>query len=243
MASIIAGRPGRTADTATYRGIAYGAYLLNLRALGDDGSGTASDVIEAIDWTIEHKDQYNIRIINLSLGAPVLQPFRDDPLCEAVERATRAGILVVAAAGNNGETADGTPQFGLITSPGNSPYALTVGALDTHGTAQRSDDTLAPWSSKGPTRFDMVLKPDVAAPGTHIVGAESTGSYLSQTYPQRHVAVSGSSAYIQLSGTSMASAVVSGAAALLLDERANLRPSETKAKLQLTSSSSSNWGY
>ena len=177
------GGAGRTAETATYRGIAYGAYLINLRALGDDGSGTASDVIEAIDWAIEHKTQYNIRVINLSLGAPVLQPFRDDPLCEAVERATRAGILVVAAAGNNGQTEDGIPQFGLITSPGNSPYALTVGALDTHYTAQRSDDTLAAWSSKGPTRFDLVLKPDVAAPGAHVVGAEAAQSYLSQTYP------------------------------------------------------------
>ena len=143
-----------------------------------------SDVIEAIDWAIDHQKQYNIGVINLSLGAPVLQPFRDDPLCEAVERATQAGMLVVAAAGNNGQAEDGTPQFGLITSPGNSPYALTVGALDTHDTPQRSDDTLAPWSSKGPTRFDMVLKPDVAAPGVHIVGAESTGSYLSKTYPR-----------------------------------------------------------
>ena len=108
-------------------GIAYGAYLVNLRALGDDGSGTASNVIEAIDWAIEHRKQYNIRIINLSLGAPVMQPFRDDPLCEAVERAMRAGILVVAAAGNHGQTADGLPQFGAITSPGNSPYRADGG--------------------------------------------------------------------------------------------------------------------
>ena len=212
-----------------YRGIAYGGCLVNLRALGDDGSGTASNVIEAIDWAIENRNRYNIRIINLSLGAEVLQPFRDDPLCEAVERATRAGMLVVAAAGNNGQTEDGTPQFGLITSPGNSPYALTVGALDTHGTPQRSDDTLAPWSSKGPTRFDMVLKPDVAAPGVRVVGAEAANSYLAQTYPQRHVAGRGADGYMQLSGTSMSSAVVSGAAALILEERANLRPGETKA--------------
>src|SRR5207248_441404 len=135
VASIIAGGAGNTADTATYRGIAYSAYLVNLRALGgDDGSGTASNVIEAIDWAIEHRHQFNIGVINLSLGAPVVQPFRDDPLCEAVERATRVGILVVAAAGNNGQTENGTAVFGLITSPGNSPYALTVGALDTHYT-------------------------------------------------------------------------------------------------------------
>ena len=91
VAAIIAGQAGKTAETQDYRGIAPGAYLLNLRVLGDDGSGTASDVIEAIDWTIEHRSEYNVRIINLSLGAPVLQPYRDDPLCEAVERAVRAG--------------------------------------------------------------------------------------------------------------------------------------------------------
>ena len=151
----------------------------------------------------------------------MLQPFRDDPLCEAVERATQAGILVVAAAGNYGQTEDGIPQFGLITSPGNSPFALTVGAVDTHETPQRSDDTLAPFSSKGPTRFDMVLKPDVVAPGVRIVGAEATDSYLSQTYPARHVSGDGAGAYMQLSGTSMSSAVVSGAAALLLDGRSD----------------------
>ena len=207
--------------------MAYGAYLVNLRALGDDGSGAASDVIEAIDWAIEHRNRYNIRIINLSLGAAVMQPFADDPLCEAVERAVRAGILVVAAAGNYGLTPDGLSQFGAITSPGNSPFALTVGALDTKQTPQRSDDTVAKFSSKGPTRFDMILKPDVAAPGVRVVGAEAANSYLSQTYPERHVAGSGSDAYSQWSGTSMASAVVSGAAALLLDSRSSLRPNET----------------
>ncbi len=143
VAGIIAGQRGRSSDARVYQGIAPGAYLINLRVLGDDGSGVASDVVEAIDWAIEHARQFNIRIINLSLGTPVLQPFRDDPLCEAVERAARAGILVVTAAGNQGQTADGRTVYGAIASPGNSPYALTVGAIDTHGTPQRSDDTLA----------------------------------------------------------------------------------------------------
>jgi len=93
-----------------------------------------------------------------------MQPYRDDPLCEAVERAYRAGIVVVAAAGNYGQTADGKNVYGAIASPGNSPYAITVGAIDTHDTAIRSDDTLAVYSSKGPTRYDLVIKPDVAAP-------------------------------------------------------------------------------
>ena len=111
-------------------------------------------------------------MINLSLGAPVLQPYRDDPVCAAVERAVRAGILVVTAAGNHGQTADGRRVLGGITSPGNSPYAMTVGALDTNGTADRSDDTVATFSSSGPTIFDLVIKPDIVAPGRRITSAE-----------------------------------------------------------------------
>jgi serine protease AprX len=242
VAAIIAGRAGKTVETRDYRGIAPGAYLLNLRVLGDDGSGTASDVIEAIDWTIEHRREYNVRIINLSLGAPVLQPYRDDPLCEAVERAVRAGLVVVAAAGNYGKTADGKMVMGGITAPANSPYAIAVGAIDTHDTAQRSDDTLATYSSKGPTRYDLVLKPDLAAPGSHIKSAEAADSYLSKNYPQRHVSGTGADAVMQLSGTSMAAGFVSGAAALVLDAREELTPQDTKTALQVTSTFMSSAG-
>src|SRR5207302_5921814 len=139
--AIIAGQGGKTPETQAYRGIAPGAYLANLRVLGDDGSGDASDVIEAMDWAVDHRDEYNIRVINLSLGAPVMQPYRDDPLCEAVERAVAAGIVVVAAAGNYGVSSDGRLVLGSIASPGNDPNVITVGALDTHSTADRSDDT------------------------------------------------------------------------------------------------------
>jgi serine protease AprX len=235
VAAIIAGQAGKTFDTAGYGGMAPGAYLLNLRVLGEDGSGNVSDVIEAIDWTIAHRQDYNVRIINLSLGAPVLQPYRDDPLCEAVERAVRAGLVVVAAAGNYGKTADGRPVYGGIASPANSPYAIAVGALDIHDTPQRSDDTLAGYSSKGPTRYDLIMKPDVAAPGSRIVSAEAAGSYLSTTYPGQHVSGTGADAIIQLSGTSMAAGFVSGAAALMLDARGSLTPRQTKAALQVTS--------
>src|SRR5205823_10024624 len=137
VAAIIA---GEGSIDSGYGGIAPGASLLNLRVLGDDGSGDASDVIEAIDWTVEHRREYDVRVINLSLGAPVLQPYRDDPLCEAVERAVKAGITVVVAAGNYGKAADGRTVYGGITSPANSPFAIAVGALDTQGTAKRSDD-------------------------------------------------------------------------------------------------------
>jgi serine protease AprX len=235
VAGIIAGQAGRTLDTRDQRGIAPDAYLLNLRVLGDDGSGSASDVIEAIDWTIEHRREYNVRIINLSLGAPVLQPYRDDPLCEAVERAVRAGLVVVVAAGNYGRTMDGRDVFGGIATPGNSPFAITVGAVDTQATAKRSDDTLAAFSSKGPTRYDLNIKPDVVAPGVRITSAESTDSYLAKTYAIRHVAGSGVNAYMQLSGSSMAAGVVSGTAALLLEAKPSLTTRGTAAVLQLTS--------
>src|SRR5262252_755616 len=171
VAAIIAGKAGRSADSRMYRGVAYDASLINLRVLGNDGSGSAADVIEAIDWAIDHQRDYNIRIINLSLGAPARQSYRDDPVCAAVERAVRAGILVVAAAGNHGQTSDGRTIAGGITSPGNSPFALTVGALDAKGTADRGDDEVAAFSSNGPTQWDVMIKPDLVAPGWRITSA------------------------------------------------------------------------
>ncbi len=219
-----------------YAGIAPGAHVVSLRVLGPDGAGETSDVINAIDWAIAHKTQYRLRIINLSLGHPVFESYREDPLCQAVERAVAAGLVVVTAAGNMGKTEDGRPIVGGVISPGNTPGALTVGALNTRGTPQRSDDVMATYSSRGPTRFDGVLKPELAAPGNKIVAASAAGSYLALTYPERVVAGRGANAYIQMSGTSMASAVVAGAVALLLDSNPSLSPADTKLALQLTSS-------
>ena len=235
VAAIIAGRGGRSAETAEYRGIAPGAHIVSLRVLDEQGAGMASDVIEAIDWAIENRKAYNIKVINLSLGGPVLQPYRDDPMCEAVERAVAAGITVVAAAGNHGRAADGRLIIGGITTPGNDPSVITIGGLDTHGTAVRSDDTVASWSSRGPTMFDLVLKPDLVSPGSRVVSAEAAGSYLSRTYPARHVAGSGNDGYMELTGTSMAAGVASGAVALLLEGRGKLTPREAKTVLQVSS--------
>jgi serine protease AprX len=236
VAAIIAGQIGRLADTSDYRGIAYAASIVNLRVLDAGGSGFASNVVQAIDWAIENRKAYNIKVMNLSLGAPVLQPYRDDPVCEAVERAVAAGIIVVVAAGNNGTNLEGQRVHGSITSPGNDPHAITVGALDTHGTAIRSDDTVANYSSRGPTLYDLVLKPDLVAPGSRVVSAEAAGSYLSTMFPQRHVAGAGADGYMQLSGTSMATGVVTGAVALLLEANSKLSARDAKAILQLTSS-------
>jgi len=218
-----------------YDGMAPGAWIADLRVLGPDGSGKTDDVIEAIDWAVQNRRRYNIRIINLSLGHAVLESYLDDPLCQAAQRAVDAGILVVAAAGNFGKTPDGRPVVGGIVSPGNAPSVLTVGAINTRGTAKRSDDVMATYSSRGPSQIDGVLKPELVAPGNRIVAASAPGSYLATAFPER-VRPGRRASYIELSGTSMSTAVVSGAAALLLDARPALTPAQVKAVLQLTSS-------
>src|SRR5580765_3884795 len=148
VAGIIAGSgTAALGVTSLYTGgIAPGANIINVRVLGADGSGLTSDVIAGIDWAIANRTKYNIRVINLSLGHPVTEPSATDPLCEEVLNATNAGIVVVASAGNSGKLADGTPILGGISSPGNSPWAITVGALNTWGTTDRSDDSVTTYS-------------------------------------------------------------------------------------------------
>ena len=222
-----------TRVTAAYAGgSAPAVSFVDVRVLGRTGMGYTSDVLAGIDWVIANKTRYGIRVINLSLGHPVAESSSTDPLCLAVERAVRAGIVVVASAGNYGVAPSGAPVLGGITSPGNSPAAITVGAIDTKGTSDRYDDVVAPYSSKGPTAIDLTVKPDVVAPGTRIVSAESAGSYLLKTYPQWHVAGTGNNAYLRLSGTSMAAAAVSGGVALLLDAEPGMSPAQVKVVLQ-----------
>ena len=234
IAGIIAGS-GSAASSVTdlyTGGIAPGARLVNVRVLGSDGTGWTSDVIAGIEWAIDNRDRYNIRIINLSLGHPVMEPAATDPLDQAVLKATSAGIAVIASAGNTGKAADGTPILGGITSPGNSPYAITVGAINTKGTVTRSDDVMATYSSRGPTRYDLAVKPDVVAPGNKIVSLEAANSYLAQNYSFLHVTGGPSNAYMQLSGTSMSAGMVSGGAALLMQANPHMSPAQLKLALQ-----------
>jgi serine protease AprX len=235
----IAGIIGGNRTAATYvtpafaGGSAPGVNLFDVRVLGSTGSGRTSDVIAGIDWVVDNASAKKIRVINLSLGHPVTEPSATDPLCQAVARAVAAGITVVVSAGNYGLTSAGQPVLGGITSPGNTPAALTVGAVDTKGTIDTSDDVVAPYSSRGPARYEIVVKPDVVAPGNKIVSLEAQNSYLSRTYPQWHIAGSGKNAYMRLSGTSMSTAVVSGGVALLLNANKSLSPAQVKMAIQM----------
>jgi serine protease AprX len=238
IAGIITGAASAaTGVTPGYAGgVAPGAHLVNVRVLGANGTGFTSDVIAGIDWVIANRARYNIRIINLSLGHSVMEPVATDPLCEAVERAVNAGIVVVASAGNRGKSENGAPILGGITSPGNSPYAITVGALNTWNTVSRADDSVTTYSSRGPTRFDLAVKPDVVAPGNKIVSLKAQGSYLPAAYPATYVAGTGTNAYIRLSGSSMATGVISGGVALLVQGKWGLSPAQVKLLLQTGSS-------
>jgi serine protease AprX len=230
--------------TATFRGIAPGAHLINLKVLDQNGSGSDSSVIAAIDQAIQLKKQYNIRVINLSLGRPVFESYTLDPLCQAVEAAWKAGIVVVVAAGNDGRGTAAEPDgYGTITAPGNDPYVITVGAMKTMAATTRSDDLIASYSSKGPTLIDHVVKPDIVAPGNCIVSLLVPGSTLVKEYPGNVVPYSyytslpigaKSPWYFRLSGTSMAAPVVSGAATLLLQQNPSLTPDQVKARLMMT---------
>jgi serine protease AprX len=229
VAGIIAASGANRFDET--RGVAPGANIISLKVLDARGKGVVADVIQALDWAVKNRRKFNIRVINLSLGGPVTQGWRDDPLCQAVERAYRAGIVVVASAGNYGKTADGRLVYGGITTPGISPFAITVGALNTNGTAWRSDDEVANYSSKGPTLFDRLIKPDLVAPGSRILSLAAPNSTIVREHPELLVG-SGRNARLQLSGTSMAAAVVSGAVGLLVDRQARLGPLPIRILLQ-----------
>ena len=252
--------------THTFKGIAPNANIINLRVLDQNGAGTDSSVIAAIQTAISLKSTYNIRVINLSLGRQVYESYTVDPLCQAVEAAWSAGIVVVAAAGNQGRNdSAGTEGYGTIAAPGNDPYAITVGAMKTANTPTRVDDTIASYSSKGPTAYDFVVKPDIVAPGNQVVStlapnapllSTPTDVYLSE-YSSSTTTSTGSGgntknnkknstssltantispSYMRLSGTSMATPVVSGAAVLLLQQNPNLTPDQVKARLMKTAS-------
>jgi serine protease AprX len=220
VAGIIAGNGSRSGGE--FSGIAPQANIVDVRVLGSTGSGRVSSVVRGIEWAIEHRAAYNIRVLNLSFGALAPLSYRLDPLSAAVEIAWRRGLVVVTAAGNRG------PERNTVVAPGTDPYVITVGATDDLGTVSRSDDRLAWFSAWGSVGTN---KPDLVAPGRRLVSVRVPGSTLDTLYPERIVAAQNGSTYFRLTGTSMATGVVSGAAALLLQRRPDLTPDQVKALL------------
>jgi serine protease AprX len=226
-----------------YAGVAPGAHLLVLKVLDAEGRGYVSDVIRAIDAAIVNRERYNLRVINLSIGAPVLESYETDPLTVAARRAVEAGMVVVAAAGNFGKNANDEIQYGGITAPGNAPWVLTVGAYSHMGTPDAADDRVAGYSSRGPTAFDFAAKPDLVAAGTRIVSINDDGSALAERRPEDLVSGTrgGAFPYLTLSGTSMAAPAVSGVVARMLEANPSLTPNAVKAVLQYTATLRPEW--
>jgi serine protease AprX len=224
MAGIIAGRDD-AASPATYRnpdtfiGMAPGARVVSVKVADASGATDVSQVIAGIDWVVQNRNKngLNIRVLNLSFGTDGVQDYQLDPLTYAAEMAWHSGIAVVVAAGNGGY---GTPK---LNNPAYDPYLIAVGGADSRGTYGVADDVVPSWSSTG----DGTRNPDLVAPGASVVSLRSPGSYLDSTYPG---ARSGDRLF-RGSGTSQAAAVVSGAAALLLQQRPGLTPDQLKALL------------
>ena len=226
VAGLIAGNSLNYGDRnrGAYMGIAPDANLISVKASDDDGNTTVLDVIYGIQFAVDHRQQLGIRVINLSLSSTVAESYKTDPLDAAAESAWLHGIVVVAAGGNDGNQPDAVSY-----APGNDPYVITAGATDDRGTVTTTDDVLASWSSRGVTQ-DGVSKPEVLAPGTRLVSAMAP---YSDFYDMcKDCIVDGR--YFRVSGTSMSAAVVSGVAALLLEEHPDWSPNHVKGAMMAT---------
>ena len=202
-------------------GVAPNAAIVGIKAFDREGKATYADVIRGIDWAIKVKDQINLRVLNMSFSGQARSNYWDDPLNKAVMKAWQAGIVVVASSGNRG------PEPMTIGVPGNVPYIITVGAMtDNYTPGDTSDDKLASFSSAGPTA-EAFVKPEIVAPGGHISGLMSFDSQLAVDHPEFH----DGGQYFQMSGTSQATAVVSGVVALMLTDNPSLTPDQVKCRL------------
>jgi serine protease AprX len=224
MAGIIAGNDGQVGG---YRGVAPDARIVSLKVGVVDGGADVSQVIAAIDWVVQHRNDngMNIRVLNLSYGTNSTQAYGIDPLAYAVEQAWKAGIVVVSAAGNSGYQ-NGVSAPGL-SDPAYDPQILAVGAADTGGTLTAWGDRVASFSATAGSCSTDCRAPDLIAPGTHMQGLRVPGSYVDQNNPSSAL----SDRYARGSGTSEATAFASGAAADLLQRYPQLSPDQVKAML------------
>lgn len=229
IAGIIAGS-GKY-SSGEYAGLAGHSRVLSLQVLDSEGQGSMSDVMAALDWLLKYGKYFNIRVANLSFGKPVTESNTTDPLILAVEQVWDSGIVVAVAAGNFGREG-----YFSTTSPGNSRKVITVGSLTDNGTgSDYSDDYVSTYSSRGPTPGDHVAKPDLVAPGNRLVATTPKESYLAKLIPELFTPCTVSSNceynYMTLSGTSMATGMVSAAATMMLQKDPSLTPATVKARL------------
>lgn len=228
VAGLIAGNGAARAAadplSGAYIGVAPEANLISVKVSDDAGATSVLDVLYGLQFVLDHRERYGIRVVNLSLSSTVAESAVTDPLDAAVESVWLHGVVVVAAAGNAGTASDAVSY-----APGNDPYVISVGATDDAGTRAFGDDTLASWSSRGITQ-DGHAKPDVLAPGAHLVSTLAPGSAFTQLCP----ACIENGAYFRVGGTSMSTAVVSGVVADLLQIHPNWTPDQVKGALRNT---------
>jgi serine protease AprX len=228
MAGIIAGHDAAATTTSgnasDFVGMAPDSRIVSIKVADAKGQTDVSQAIAAIDWVVEngHKNGLNIRVMNMSFGTDSTQSYVYDPLAYAAEMAWRSGIVVVVAAGNDGNSVL------KLNNPASDPYVIAVGSDSANGTATTDDDTVSSFSNNG----NGSRNPDLIAPGDHVVSLRDPGSYLDTTYPDARIGTR----LFRGSGTSQAAAVVSGAAALLISQRPNLTPDQVKALLTGTAS-------
>ncbi|MFN8490574.1 MAG: S8 family peptidase [Caldilineaceae bacterium] len=229
IAGLIAGNG--QASQGQYVGVAPQANLINVRVSDDQGMATESDLVNGLQWVLQNKTNYKIKVVNLSLNASLMQSYNTSPVDAAVEILWFNGIVVVVSAGNNGTA--------TLYPPANDPFVITVGAIADQGTSSLNDDVIAAFSAYGTTEAQTV-KPEIVAPGVNIYG------YLPRsdksTIGQLHTANMVSPNIFRMSGTSMSAPLVSGAVALLLQDEPTLTPDQVKYRLMTTANK--NWpGY
>ena len=222
IAGIIGGNDGQPGG---FRGVAPDSRILSVKVGAANGAVDVSQVIAAVDWVVQHRydNGMNIRVINLSYGTDSTQPFVVDPLAYAFERARRAGIVVVTAAGNTGIGSG-------LADPAYDPWLISVGAANTEGTPSMSDDQPASFSAGASCTGSFTMRcraPDLLAPGVHMQGLRDPGSYIDQNNPNAALG----DQYFRGSGTSEAAAYVTGAVALLLQKYPQLTPGQVKQML------------
>jgi serine protease AprX len=228
IAGIVAGNG--SSSNGKYIGVAPNANIINVKVSNDDGSTTASKVVAGLQWVLQNRAQYNIRVVNLSLNSTVSESYHTNPLNAAVEILWFNGIVVVVSAGNNGS--------GALYPPANDPFVITVGSTDDKGTTALVDDEVPSFSAYGTTP-DGFAKPDLVAPGRNIVSLMgNTNGVIPTQHPFNRV----DGTYFRMSGTSMSAPMVAGAAALLLEDEPSLNPDQVKYRLMATANKTG-WAY